>query len=141
MHLYQLAVQNRASHDEPARNRPVLGFCAYRTLDPAKAEAIAVANENFGILGLAKFCDSLANGGKHWLQVDRRARDDLENVTGRGLIIENIYSTCCSVPFPRGSSRRASPAKAINCPQATSFHSPAACKSEVRSGPVGLTRP
>src|SRR5215472_3009898 len=90
VHLYQLAVQNRASHDEPARNRPILGFCAYRTLDPAKAQAIAVANENFGILGLAKFCDSLANGGKHWLQVDRRARDDLENVTGRGLIIESL---------------------------------------------------
>src|SRR5262245_41860899 len=42
------------------------------------------------ILGLAKFCDSLANGGKHWLQVDRRARDDFENVTGRGLIIKSL---------------------------------------------------
>jgi hypothetical protein len=41
-------------------------------------------------LDLAKFCDSLANGGKHRLQVDRRARDDLENVTGRGLIIESL---------------------------------------------------
>jgi hypothetical protein len=42
-------------------------------------------------------CSRLDQGVEHWLQIERRATDDLKHIAARGLVFERLLQIVCAL--------------------------------------------
>src|SRR5258708_33279989 len=88
--MNRLAIYDRASVGPGPRKRPLFEIHRDWTVVGREAQRFALAHEEDRVEGITQMTCRLGQRVEHFLQIERRAADHLENIGSRSLLLQRL---------------------------------------------------